>query len=516
MPLTDSGCLFIHIPKCAGTSIEMSLGIADAYPEIGLRPTSTQPDLSHLFGAGMQHLTVREIRENFADVLQDRVRYEFSVVREPVDRLVSHFVWKEFRFNDAVSFNQSVLDAFLSLVVDVRDFSKSFRAFRHPYEGHTFCEGLGDTLGLNDIRRHLLPQCAFLFDRGGLAVRRLFNIKETKSLEAYLLARGDLKRPLERRMANKLSATLRRALPISVVDEIEDIYAMDVDLLARFGQVDGMRLMVNDSGNTAGAPTKTHAQCVSDCSIGREVPRIINLYWHQGWDVAPALVKRCAESWRRRNSDWSVRLLDQSDLATLGLPDQYSRLRLPIPALSDVIRIYLLAHAGGVWADATTWCCRPLDQWLDQVASLSGFFAYAQPAPDRPLASWFLASRPSNPIARKWKDATDEFWSRAAAKGGATNVADDPGSIDYFWFHGLFQNLLDTDTEVEALWRKTPQVSADGPHYLQQRGLVSAADDAVRLHVYNKSTNVYKLSRRIDLPDRLEGSVLSALFDTLS
>ena len=137
-------------------------------------------------------------------------------------------------------------------------------------------------------------------------------------------------------------------------------------------------------------------------------------------------------------------------------------------------------------------------------------------APDRPLASWFLASRPSNPIARKWKDATDEFWSRAAAKGGATNVADDPGSLDYFWFHGLFQNLLDTDTEVEALWRKTPQVSADGPHYLQQRGLVSAADDAVRLHVYNKSTNVYKLSRRIDLPDRLEGSVLSALFDTLS
>ena len=100
MPLSHSDCLFIHIPKCAGTSVEVALGIADEYPEIGLKPTSTQPHFASMFGGGLQHLTIKEIVRNFPQVITRKGLYSFSVIRDPVKRFVSYFVWNNYRFSD--------------------------------------------------------------------------------------------------------------------------------------------------------------------------------------------------------------------------------------------------------------------------------------------------------------------------------------------------------------------------------------------------------------------------------
>jgi hypothetical protein len=241
------------------------------------------------------------------------------------------------------------------------------------------------------------------------------------------------------------------------------------------------------------------------------------MYWHQGPHAAPLIVQKCIESWALRNPSWQLNLLTSEDLHdVICLPELYTkRLELTLPALSDIIRAYLLARYGGVWADATTWCARSLDEWIEDIVSRSGFFAYARPVPQRPLSSWFLASFPQDRIITRLKIAIDSHWKQNAESGVRT-VTDDPGSPDYYWFHKLFETLLGTDEEVAELWNITPQISAEAPHYLQAVGLANPATPAIEFHIRNKLTNVYKLSRRIELPDQIEGTVLDVLFRSLT
>lgn len=42
------------------------------------------------------------------------------------------------------------------------------------------------------------------------------------------------------------------------------------------------------------------------------LPKIIWLFWSQGIASAPPLVATCVESWREKNPDWGIRLLDES------------------------------------------------------------------------------------------------------------------------------------------------------------------------------------------------------------
>ena len=57
----------------------------------------------------------------------------------------------------------------------------------------------------------------------------------------------------------------------------------------------------------------------------------------------------------------------------------------------------MLRQHGGVWADATSFCLRPLDDWLN-AAYAAGFFAFRNPAKDRMMANWFIASEPDNAL----------------------------------------------------------------------------------------------------------------------
>jgi hypothetical protein len=144
------------------------------------------------------------------------------------------------------------------------------------------------------------------------------------------------------------------------------------------------------------------------------LPKIIWLFWSQGFAAAPQLVSTCVESWREKNPGWEVRLLDESSaepyLRRAAIPWHWLE-KLPLEKKANILRMRLLTEEGGVWADATTFCLRPLDEWLPDCIS-AGFFCFRDPGPDRLVANWFLASGPSNRLACLWRDAHEEFWSR--------------------------------------------------------------------------------------------------------
>lgn len=208
----------------------------------------------------------------------------------------------------------------------------------------------------------------------------------------------------------------------------------------------------------------------------RRIPRVIWIYWAQGEQSAPAIVKHCIASWRTRNSGWEVRVLDAQNIGAVIAVDDMPH-GISFSHFADIARVRILAEYGGVWADATTYCVRPLDHWLIGLMQ-GGFFAFYRPHPDRLIASWFLASEPGGEIARMW-------WDRIAAYWSVTKKAD-----HYLWLHYLFEWTVKGDPAFRRAWDRVPKVSADGPHLLRRcieagispSELTRTAVEAVPLH----------------------------------
>ena len=247
------------------------------------------------------------------------------------------------------------------------------------------------------------------------------------------------------------------------------------------------------------------------------------------------LLKRCAETWTMRNPSWSVAFLDSSHLGErIRIPSLLKTLKLPLPALSDYIRLSLLKYEGGVWADATLYCARPLDDWIDDVCRQAGFFAYDRTAKHLPVATWFLASIPDSRIIHLWYAAALRFviktkyclylralnlpceslfsWIFPGLKGLSMPTNDQVKDKDYFWVHKLFQSCLNHNDEFRELWLSVPKIGPEGPHTLQRFGLLNPVNTDVLTHIENVKSNVYKLTRREVIPSDISGTILDALY----
>jgi hypothetical protein len=222
------------------------------------------------------------------------------------------------------------------------------------------------------------------------------------------------------------------------------------------------------------------------------VPKVIWSLWLQGWDAAPDLVRACAASWVRLNPRWEFRPLTRAHVAQLLAAGPHAHLLeagIAPAALSDVVRMELLARHGGVWADATTYCLLPLDAWLDPAAA-SGFFAFDRPGPDRMLSTWFLASVLASPVILRWRDRIRAYW--------ASRTAPDA----YFWCHYLFQRVYESDDEVRRIWDATPKISADGPHAFvpYPQSLLGPLTEEARSIVELPRTPLLKLTHGLQPP----------------
>lgn len=90
-------CIFVHIPKCGGTSIE---------DVIWPGPRTVQDlwkgqvdDVNKYQTGGMQHLFARHIRQEVGDEIFNSY-FKFAIVRNPWDKVVSQFVRTKYRRRD--------------------------------------------------------------------------------------------------------------------------------------------------------------------------------------------------------------------------------------------------------------------------------------------------------------------------------------------------------------------------------------------------------------------------------
>ena len=271
---------------------------------------------------------------------------------------------------------------------------------------------------------------------------------------------------------------------------------------------------------------------------------VVWFYWHQGWEQAPWFVKQNFLSWRLHNTAWKVVFLhkgnmeDYSGASRMVAPNAH---RISVTALSDVLRLDLLANRGGVWVDATVLCRTPLDDWLPQAAAPSGFFAFRSRCADRDLASWYMAAEAGNYLVRQWLRMAEWYWGE--------HVFDNPNSWEpiltaleqkycvdweatdgflseetlnvlrvypYFWVNYLHQRLVRVDPVAAEIWNRTPDIFC-GPQstFLQNDPLLPLGDYTGYIAA-KPDVLMLKFDRRRmpDIPP--EGSALEALYQPLA
>lgn len=236
------------------------------------------------------------------------------------------------------------------------------------------------------------------------------------------------------------------------------------------------------------------------------IQKNIWILWLQGWDQAPEIVQSCLTTWKKHNVDWTVHALTASSLDEFLDEDMLSLIRgkeMEPEAFSDVIRLALLQRHGGVWVDSTVYCLRPLNTWLYEMLSASGFFAFSQPSEDRMLSSWFLAAPKGNYIIQQWLNQTQKYWLGHTRRD------------DYFWVHQLFKETYYADEYFRELWDITPNIPASKAHYYSPYNtkLYRKISLKGRYMFKNASSPMQKLTHKIMQGEYPDNSVLRYLCD---
>ena len=169
------------------------------------------------------------------------------------------------------------------------------------------------------------------------------------------------------------------------------------------------------------------------------------IYWHQGWEKAPSLVKQCKGSWARLNPDYELHALDQNSLFDhIEFPTgiDIQRKDLTVQHISELGRLALLSKYGGVWTDTTVMCTRPLSAWLEEYYG-SQFFAFRNPGKNRLMDTWFIAAESENIILRRLYKNFSDFY--------VNNYFSNQGTV----FHALliyFRRRLNSDFRTTGSW----------------------------------------------------------------
>lgn len=213
------------------------------------------------------------------------------------------------------------------------------------------------------------------------------------------------------------------------------------------------------------------------------------VYWNNGFDKAPDIVKKCILSTKAisKQMNWDFVLLDSSNLYEyIELPEYIETLhnngKIKEALYSDLLRISILAEYGGIWADATCY-------FSDVISSAifnSKFFVFQTPlfGNDSHIncSNWFIYAKHDSKIIAKVKNALYRYWT------------DNNFLIYYFIFHLFVYLIIKYDEECKKEWDKMLWMSNMPPHLLQYS--FNKSFSSVQLKHILESSFVHKLTYR--------------------
>jgi hypothetical protein len=193
------------------------------------------------------------------------------------------------------------------------------------------------------------------------------------------------------------------------------------------------------------------------------------VYWHQGYQNAPTIVKICIDS-IFKNCDREVILLNKDNFSNyITLPDyilnKFCDGMISIAHFSDLIRCALLLKYGGTWLDAT--CFVTKGKLLDRILDAKLFFFHQLRHDLEPIriSNWCISSDPNNNIIRFVYICLCDYWRK------------NNSIIDYFLFHNFVEIAINYYPEE---WANVMPLHNDYPHFVQNN-----ADQLFSLETWN-------------------------------
>jgi hypothetical protein len=182
-------CIFIHVPKAAGTSINRAI-----------------------YGRTLGHYTISEITSTFPHLVEKC--FVFSVVRNPYDRLVS-------AYNFAKRGHTAEMGVYKPKQYAIPEFA-SFELFVSEWLVHQ------DLMRADHIFR---PQHVYLYHNGAMSLDFLGSVESLDEDMAYVQAR--LSRGIDLKTTNAIQrdAAYATLYPSHIAEHVWELYKQDFDML---------------------------------------------------------------------------------------------------------------------------------------------------------------------------------------------------------------------------------------------------------------------------------------------
>lgn len=181
-----------------------------------------------------------------------------------------------------------------------------------------------------------------------------------------------------------------------------------------------------------------------------EFPKIW-LFWAQGEESAPPLVKKCIESVKKNAGTHEVIVLTQKNWQDYAqIPDYITQKvrdkKISLTHFSDILRMELLSRHGGLWLDATIFVPRAIPE---ECFSLPYFTVRYKSSTSRiargEWTGFCQGAKPNQIIHRYCRDVFFEYWKKFDSL------------IDYFLIDYVMRYGYDTISDFKTLVNSVPE-----------------------------------------------------------
>lgn len=229
-----------------------------------------------------------------------------------------------------------------------------------------------------------------------------------------------------------------------------------------------------------------------------EPVRRIWVMWWQGFDHAPALVKKCVKILEEKSIGYTITLLDKDNYKDyIGIPhyitEKFEQGKISIANYSDVIRMALLYQYGGFWIDSTVLL---LDGWDKDYANLPFFsiknhLTYIDGAVSKfRFATFFMYSKKHNTYFLLIRDFLYEYWKKHSQ------------TIDYMLIDYIMLLICHHNREFKEMLDLVPYTN-ENVHTL--RNHMGEEYTPQRFAELTKDTQIFKLTYKDFLIPKVKG-----------
>lgn len=231
-----------------------------------------------------------------------------------------------------------------------------------------------------------------------------------------------------------------------------------------------------------------------DCSVKQNIKEDspIWVFWLQGEDSMPSLVKACYKSILNNTEKHTVILLTKDNVREyVNLPEYiYEKLnsKKMLPAFfSDIVRENLLYEYGGVWMDATMYMTAPLP---DEIYNYK-YYTIKGVSPIWDWTTFFQASGKGNVFPKEVSHLFNCYWKNH------------DGAITYLLFDCLFAVARKHNIDIDEQIKKLP--SKDNSIFIMLDEYIEAPYSEEIIKMLNEKTSIHKLTYKVSYREEING-----------